>query len=880
MSEALVLPFSALGAEDLPRVGGKGANLGVMAAAGLPVPDGFCVSTAAYRAHLARLDEAPALLDALDAMQPEDIDAARALGEQLRAAFTAHPLPDEVRDALVSTWAQLGGPEHAWAVRSSATAEDLPGASFAGQQDTYLNVRGAEALLDRVRACFASLFTERAILYRAKGGFGHRQVALSVVVQRMVSPEAAGIAFTADPLSGHRHIASIDAGFGLGEALVSGLVNADLYRVNRRTGAILERKIGDKQLAIVPLPEGGTERRALPAELRSAQALDDARIQELAALCSRVEALFGCPQDIEWALADGRLVLLQSRPITALFPLPSPPSDDGHLRVCVSFGHVQVMTDAMSPMGRSVWEHLIPIGRKNPEIGPTTWAKSAGGRIYIDVTRVMHHPVGGRLLRLVGRNAEALVGQALGEVMERPEFRAGASLRLPNGAMASLVGFIAPKMLRALFLADTERFREDAIAAFEGQLQSLTLRVSSGRGAPRVREIRSALSGMMMAVIPRVVGVVSALPARAAIRKIVGGRAPQDTIEAVARGLDGNVTTEMDLAVGDLADLARQHPAVVEALLAGRLDGLANLEGGPAFQAAFDAFLDRYGMRGPGEIDIARPRFRDRPELLLQVVVGNLRTGAAGAHRAHFGALGRQGELAAEQLVAHAPLGLGWLVRRLTKVYRRNFALREHPKYMLVRALDRVGAALREEAAALVAAGRLEAVDDVFFLDLVELERALEDPGEELRSRVAMRRDEHARFAAMSPPRVLTSDGESVVARHSVADLPPGAIAGTGASAGVVEGVARVVLDPHGQVLNAGEILIAPFTDPGWTPLFLNAKGLVMEVGGLMTHGSVVAREYGIPAVVCVPEATRKIRTGDRVRVDGDRGFVQIVQDS
>lgn len=355
------------------------------------------------------------------------------------------------------------------------------------------------------------------------------------------------------------------------------------------------------------------------------------------------------------------------------------------------------------------------------------------------------------------------------------------------------------------------------------------------------------------------------------------GRVPKATLDALVRGLDGNVTTEMDLAVGDLADLARGHAALTEALEQGRLDGWGALEGGPAFQAAFDAFLVRNGMRGPGEIDLARPRYRDHPGTLLQVIVGNLRTGTAGAHRAHFAELARLGEAAVDEVTRAAPFGLGWLARRLATVYRSHFALREHPKYMLVRCLEVVARVAREEGDALVAAGRLRASEDVFWLTLPELEEALRDPALPLQDRVDSRRAAQDRYASMSPPRVLTSDGESVVARHDHANLPPGALAGTAASAGVVEGVARVILDPSREVLQAGEILIAPFTDPGWTPLFLNAKGLVMEVGGLMTHGSVVAREYGIPAVVCVPEATRRIRTGDRVRVSGDEGYVLVL---
>ncbi|HEY0092894.1 MAG TPA: PEP/pyruvate-binding domain-containing protein, partial [Archangium sp.] len=243
-TEPLILPFEHISAAELPRVGGKGANLGEMARAGFPVPPGFCVTTAAFDAFLAGCGELPALYAELEALDGKDVEAARRAAESMRAALGRAPLPPTVAEAVLATWRELGT-EASWAVRSSATAEDLPDASFAGQQDTYLNIRGADALLDAVRRCWVSLFTDRAVLYRARSGFGHRGVKLSVVVQRMVLPEVSGILFTADPITGRRGAVSTDAGFGLGEALVSGLINADLYKVDKETGALLEVHVGD-----------------------------------------------------------------------------------------------------------------------------------------------------------------------------------------------------------------------------------------------------------------------------------------------------------------------------------------------------------------------------------------------------------------------------------------------------------------------------------------------------------------------------------------------------------------------------------------------------------------------------------------------------------
>src|SRR5215470_6011780 len=318
----LTMTFAELGAQDLPTVGGKGANLGALCRAGVEVPKGYCVTTAAFDRFLASLPEAVA-------------EAWRALGTEL-------PL----------------------AVRSSATAEDLPGASFAGQQDTYLNVLGEAALIDAVKRCWISLFTDRAVLYRARGGFGHRAVRLAVVVQQMVDPEVSGILFTADPISGHRHVASIDAGFGLGEALVSGLISADLYRVDRRSREVLLARPGNKEFAIRSVPGGGTRREILPEPQRSARALNDDQVRALADIANRLEPLFGgVPLDIEWCIAQGTIYVVQARPITSLFPVPRGESEGPGLRIFLSFGHLQMMLDAMPRLALEVWRYFMPVGK-------------------------------------------------------------------------------------------------------------------------------------------------------------------------------------------------------------------------------------------------------------------------------------------------------------------------------------------------------------------------------------------------------------------------------------------------------------------------------------------------------------------------------------
>jgi len=897
-TEPLILPFERVSAAELPRVGGKGANLGELARAGLPVPPGFCVTTAAFDAFLAGHGETGPLYAALEALDGRDVEAARQVAESTRAALERAPLPPAVADAVLAAWRDMG-PEASWAVRSSATAEDLPDASFAGQQDTYLNIRGADALLDAVRRCWVSLFTDRAVLYRANHGFGHRGVKLSVVVQRMVMPEVSGILFTADPITGRRGTVSIDAGFGLGEALVSGLINADLYKVDKATGEILDVQVGDKALAIRPKPEGGTWEEHLPESMRRARALDDAAVRELASLGTRIETHYGNPQDIEWCIEAGRLFVVQARPITSLYPLPEPAPDDEGLHVYASFGHIQMMTDPMPPLALQVWRLLLPFGRPPRGTGDlpveTRSAAIAGSRMFLDATPMLRHPVLRRMLRGVLGHVYENLARGMETLAERPAFQRGAS---GGRASAMTAGrFMIPLMARVLnrlILMEPSRLRARVEAFGDSLLARLRARITAAPpGAARLREARgvcSDLFGHILVLPPNIMAGVIAhgLLGKLSRRGWLGGT--EDELSALERGLPGNVTTEMDLAVGDLADRVRPYPALAELLrdrpFTEALDAAREVEGGPAFLDAWRAFIERYGMRGPGEIDLSRPRYKDEPAPLIAAILGGVGPAtagrSAGEHRAHHAALAAKAEAAGERLVAASRRGLtgpmrARLARRWVRLARMGSGLREHPKFLLVRVLDLVRGAVLEAGAFLVQRGALAAVDDVFLFRFEELIAALEaSQTPELRPLAATRRDILRRDARRSPPFVMASDGEipSLAVRE---DIPPGALSGTAASAGVVEGVARVVLDPAREVLHAGEILVAPHTDPGWTPLFVHASGLVTEVGGLMTHGSVVAREYGIPAVVSVAGATQRIRTGQRIRVDGTRGFVELL---
>lgn len=473
---------------------------------------------------------------------------------------------------------------------------------------------------------------------------------------------------------------------------------------------------------------------------------------------------------------------------------------------------------------------------------------------------------------------------------DRPAVRAAAPPSAATLRMFLRLGLRVPaRLLYRLLIARPEGFVPWTDAFIEEQVAAFRARVlGAPAGVARLREARATLAGLFihLAQLPPIIG--AGLIALKLLRARFRGTAHEADVDALQRGLVGNITTEMDQQVGDLADVARAHPALLAALRDGRawakapmaqLQALRDVEGGPAFLEAMAGFLRRFGMRCQGEIDIGRQRWQDEPGVVLMSVLGNLARPESGAHRAHHERLRGQAEEAGRRLVAAAG---GVLARRKVarwvRVVRGGLAMREHPKFMIIRCLGLVRELIVEAAAGLVKAGRLQAVDDVWFLGFEELLGLMEGGAgsEAVRGLIAARRQEHERQRHLIPPPIMTSEGETPLPERPK-DLPAGAFAGLGASAGVVEGVARVVLDPGADVLHAGEILVAPYTDPGWTPLFVHAAGLVCDVGGMMTHGSVVAREYGIPAVVGVGEGTRRLRTGQRVRVDGSRGIVEVL---
>ncbi|MEV4613001.1 rifamycin-inactivating phosphotransferase [Kitasatospora sp. NPDC049258] len=845
------------------RVGGKGAHLGALSRIdGVRVPAGFCVTTDAFRRIMA---EAPALdeqLDRLARVHPDDREAIRTLGARIRRSIEEVAVPDDLAAAITRALARLGE-QGGYAVRSSATAEDLPTASFAGQQDTYLNVVGPTAVLRHIGRCWASLFTERAIVYRRRNGIDHRTVRMAVVVQRMVLPRAAGVLFTADPVTGNRKIATVDAGFGLGEALVSGLVNPDVFTV--RGGEVVARTVAVKQRAVHAVPGGGTQEVAIEPHRREQPALTDAQAVRLVQLGRRIEAHFGRPQDIEWCLVDDEFRIVQSRPITTLFPVPE--AADGADHLYVSVGHQQMMTDPMKPLGLSMWQltAMVPM-------------HEAGGRLFVDVSGRLASPASrAGLLELMGRG-DPLVRDALETVLDRGDFLPPLPDTAPGGpppapsdpveADPAIVTELIGRSRESLAALRRDIGAKTGPALFDFLLEAFE---EHKRLLADPLNLRAIMAGME-----------ATWWLNDQLLEWLGEKNAADTLTLSA---PDNVTSQMGLALLDVADVIRPHPEVVAFLRGveddGFLDQLAKLPGGTEARDAIEAYLDRYGMRCVGEIDITRPRWRERPSTLVPVILDNVRNfepGAAGRRFEH----GRQAAWEKEQDVLARLRALPDGERKADRAKRmidqvRSFAgYREYPKYGIVSRSFVYKQALLAEAERLVRAGVLADREDVFHLTFQEFHDLVRTNRVDGRL-IRRRKDAFRSYQALTPPRVLTSDGEAVAGAYRRDDVPAGALIGLAVSAGTIEGRARVILDMAQADLEAGDILVTAHTDPSWSPLFVGIAGLVTEVGGLMTHGSVIAREYGLPAVVGVAQATRLIQDGRRIRVHGTDGYVEIL---
>ncbi len=857
-------------AATLELVGGKGASLARLAREGLPVPPGFHITTVAYRRFVSENHLAEAILLAAahsSGDAPAQLDAA---STQIRSLIEQGTIPDDIAELIRRSYGELGAADPAVAVRSSATAEDLPGMSFAGQQDTYLNVRGGARVLEAVKRCWASLWTARALGYRARAGIPQEDVAIAVVVQQLVPADAAGVLFTANPVTGARDEVLINAAWGLGEALVGGHVTPDSLIVDKDTGAIRSEEVVEKSVMTACLPEG-TRDVPVPAEKRKAAALKSAQAAELARKGARIERLFGLPMDIEWALAEGRLFILQARPITAL---PEPPASldwtlpnprGRYARSSV----IELLPDPLSPLFATLavpaWNvahqelaATLGLGRMMPEqflvtINDYAYYDTSGFEAWQMIWALPR--VAWRGFRWMGR------AQTRWADVARPQY-------------AAVVSAWAARDLATTPAADLLTGVQEIVQT-------------------AARHYLTIQSGVLPAAY------MSEMIFNGFYHRIIKRKGEPPALDFLLGFDSAPIQAEkslFDLAAwartrAELADyLARAQSAEIVAATRSPQSPIADSDAWHGFCCRFADHLDRFG-HAVYDLDFAKGLAADQPEPLLETLKFFLTGQAQSPHERQRAAAARR-----EQATVRVAGRLRWLrLRWFTKLLRwaqRYAPLREDALADVGLGWPLVRRMLHEIGRRLAAAGSIADRDDVFWLTLAEALAAARslDANESLpdhRQAVAQRRARWERERAVTPPVALPIKGGARMMGIDWTNWMPArtdqaagdTIKGQGASPGQVTGVARVI---HGagefNQMSRGDILVAKITTPAWTPLFALAAGVVTDVGGALSHSSIVAREYHIPAVLGTGVATQRIKSGQRIRVDGDVGVVTKVE--
>ncbi len=857
--------------EDFSDVGGKGANLGEMIAAGLPVPGGFVILTDSYRRFLEANNLTEKISALLGELDDEDAgpEVTEKVAEIIRDLFNAAVIPAEIIQAIDEAYQQIGEP--AVAVRSSATAEDLPGTSFAGQYNTYLNVQGREELYIYIKECWASLWNYRALSYRVRQGIPNDGLAHGVVVQKMINSHISGILFTANPVNGRRDQMLLNASWGLGEAVVGGEVTPDQWIIEKSAGRIVEERISKKEVMTVRKKKG-IEFVPVPDEKKEQVTLSEGEVKRLLDFGLNVERYFGSPQDIEWAFLDGEFYLVQTRPVTSLYPLPRKVEGRENLRIHVNMSMLsQGMQEPFTPMGEHVYVKsvLVPVQileKRIKDEDDLWWYQSIGGRIFIDYTELLRdeRKWEDMIINDYFSDQEPLTAKSLLLWLEKNKAEITAE-------KSKMVSFILRKMIpltRLLFPM--------AAAMGYGTLFPLRAREKALRDWNRAaREAREGVKDLKtneekLAYIDQhidrfnregwvTLSLIS--PSFRNVEKAEKMAAPfmADTADfrLVEKSLPYNATTEMGLRMMNIARALDERG-----------------ERATPEQAEIREFFDEYGHRSVEEVDIGIPRWDEQPEYVLGLINSYI------DHKSY-----RQGLDNFERGVAEAEAAINRIKTQLEKAgkkklavkvekklrdYREVFGLREESKFTLTQVYHVCRRLLIEVGADLVAQGKLDDRMDIFFVRVQDVRS-----GGNLQPIVKTNKENYQRQMNMAAPRLLSSTGESI---YAAAELKDGALCGIPVSAGVYEGRARILHSPEeGGKLEKGDVLITRGTNPAWTPMFLNLGAIVMETGGPISHGAVVAREYGVPAVVGVGEATSLIKEGQMVRVNGETGQVELL---
>ena len=891
-SQSLIISLDSNLAQ-LDIAGGKATNLSKLLQSGFPVPPGVIITTAAYRDFVncnslsTHIEQLTSNIDPKDNQQLEDIST------QIRDLFEAGQISSGFLDQLQAAYKTFDN--QPLAVRSSATAEDLPGISFAGQQDTFLNITNQDDLIAAVVSSWSSLWTARAIGYRTRYNIPQDQVAMAVILQEMVPSSSSGVLFTANPLTGSRLEMVIDATFGVGEALVSGQVEPDHYLIDGKSKTVIERIPGSKSIAMYTAESGGLKIQDI-SELDEPVLLDE-QILELAELGLQIAELFGFPQDIEWAIASDQIFILQSRPVTTLFPLPIEATSH-HLRAYLSFASIQGVLEPITPLGQDAMRWLFAGGAKlfgfEYDHSSQPLIKNAGERLWMDVSNALRNPLGSFIMRNFISVVDPEMVNVFGDLLVQPgNGFGGGNLRLST--LRRMLRFMLPFLKRVFGFIRSPQGRAGAAHQLsQAEITRLKEKYPYTPGSPPgaqeildlFREIRTGfIFAVPYLVAPAGGGLLPLLLLNKISQHLTGSN--QLALE-ITRGLPNNVTTEMDLELWEISrQIKSDEKAIVQftALDTGQLaEQYAAGQIAETVQTAIDGFMETYGMRGLGEIDLGRKRFREDPTYIIEILLNYLKIDdPALAPEVIF----QQGKLAAReaikqlQSIARATFAgrlksslIGYLGLRV----RALAGLRESPKFHIIQVMGIIRQGLLAYGQQLVDQGQIEIADDIGYFYYEDLEQLAKNSDQNWHELISLRKDRYdSELFRKQIPRLLLSDGRAFYEGFSTMEGQAGKLIGSPVSPGLVEGKVRVVVDPLKSDLLPGEILVCRGSDPAWTPLFLTAGGLIMEVGGMMTHGAIVAREYGIPAVVGVSQATEVLHDGQRIQLNGSNGEIILI---
>lgn len=894
MSRTTVVSLDATQHIDETAIGPKAMSLIRLRRIGLAVPRGFCVTATVLQEHLERNNLVVRQACRITELAKADLQAKRVILADLRAAIIKPLLAEEVRREIETYYRALAA-RHV-AVRSSGTAEDLPGHSFAGQYDTYLGVADSAGCVEAIKKCWASLWTLRAYEYREKNGFDHLKVGMSVIVQTLIPADVSGVIFTADPLTGGRGRIIIEACFGLGEALVSGRVTPDRFIVGNRSYKILTRIISEKKIERTLAETGLIEEHAIPQERSSVCCLDNKQIKKLAKLAKKAETVFGCPQDIEWSIHNGKIFFLQSRPITALPPKKS--WQDRQIWCCSPAK--EVVPDVVTPTSLSVIDALLadfidPVfGLLCMDRGEQPIYGLVAGRLYFNaniwgaVFRNLPGTGGLDFMKLAGghKGLQKVIDKLRNaDEEDLPDMKLNRYkffLKIPLVILGALVN-TPNKSQRILARAGAENERLSRLKPENHTDEEL---------AALCQEIMMKLTKRLELII-NLLSVLGALPFLEIVcdrwlpRVFPAGDSRGASVKTgkLLAAMGGMVDATAGLDIWRLAAIAHSKPEIRDLILSNKdwhtiEEELRHDDSGEEFLAAWNRFMLLHGHHCRGELELYNKRWAETPDYVLKFV------------RTHISQMGKMDALqnfaaAAEQrrqLEQECRKQLKNPIKRmifnnlLTRA-QQGSVFRENIKSEVIRLLTEMRKLVTELGKRLADKDVLEKADDVFFLRQEEIAPVVNGKEQfDIRCAVAARRTEYGKNSSVIPPDVVFGqfDAENYV--PDTEDEQTTILNGLGVSPGRATGKARVILRTDSdQQLLAGEILVAPFTDPGWTPYFVPAAAIVMDEGGVISHGSIVAREYGIPAVVNVGNGTRIIKTGQTIQVDGDLGMVTLL---